>query len=78
MDFGFRIADCGTVGIMQNRTMPESKAAEAAVLGSMIIDPECIPDVLEIIRGPEAFYWPENRMIFEALIALYEKSRCLR
>jgi hypothetical protein len=25
------------------RNMPESLAAEAAVLGSMIIDPECIP-----------------------------------
>jgi replicative DNA helicase len=54
--------------------MPESLAAEAAILGSMIIDPECINEVVELI-GPGAFYRLEHRYIFEALVALYEKNR---
>jgi len=57
-----------------NRSMPESVAAEAAVLGSMIIDPECIGQVVEVLDS-QAFYRLENRYIFDALVALYEKNR---
>jgi replicative DNA helicase len=53
--------------------MPESLAAEAAVLGSMIIDPQCIGEVVEQV-GSNAFYRPEHQMIFDALVGLYEKS----
>jgi replicative DNA helicase len=56
------------------RNMPESLAAEAAVLGSMIIDPECIGQVVEMVDG-EAFFRVEHRHIFDALIALYEKNK---
>ena len=56
------------------RTMPESLAAEAAVLGSMIIDPECIGEVVEQVRS-DAFYRLEHQMIFDALVGLYENSR---
>jgi len=58
------------------RSMPESLAAEAAVLGSMIIDPECIGQVVELLTC-DAFYRIEHRYIFDALIGLYEKSRCI-
>ncbi|TKJ39316.1 MAG: replicative DNA helicase [Planctomycetes bacterium B3_Pla] len=56
------------------RSMPESLAAEAAVLGSMLIDPECIGDVVELVER-DAFYRIEHRHIFEALISLYEKNK---
>jgi replicative DNA helicase len=56
------------------RSMPESLAAEAAVLGSMIVDPECISEVVEHLETA-AFYRLENQMMFDALIALYEKNR---
>ena len=56
------------------RGMPESLAAEAAVLGSMIIDPECIGQVVELL-GRDAFYRTEHRYIFDALIGLYEKNK---
>jgi replicative DNA helicase len=59
---------------LATRHMPESLAAEAAVLGSMIIDPECISDVLEQLRT-DAFYRIEHQMIFGALITLYEKNK---
>jgi replicative DNA helicase len=56
------------------RSMPESLSAEAAVLGSMLIDPECIGEVVEILER-DAFYRIEHRHIFEALISLYEKNK---
>ena len=56
------------------RSMPESLAAEAAVLGSMLIDPKCIADVIEKL-GRDAFYRVEHQYIFDALIGLYEKNK---
>ena len=64
----------GNVSELASRNMPESRAAEAAVLGSMTIDPECIGQVIEQLNSA-AFYRVENRYIFDALIALYEKNR---
>ncbi len=61
-------------GVLANRTMPESLAAEAAVLGSMIIDPGCISQVVEQLDHT-AFYRIEHQMIFDALVFLYEKNR---
>jgi len=59
---------------LANRSMPESLAAEAAVLGSMIIDPQCISEVVEQLKT-DAFYRVEHRYIFDAIIALYEKNK---
>jgi replicative DNA helicase len=56
------------------RSMPESLAAEAAVLGSMIVDPRCIGEVIELL-GPDAFYHSEHQVIYDAIIALYERNR---
>jgi replicative DNA helicase len=63
-----------TGNLTVNRSMPESLAAEAAVLGSMIIDPFCIGQVIEQIDR-QAFYRIEHQIIFDALISLYEKKR---
>jgi replicative DNA helicase len=54
--------------------MPESLASEAAVLGSMILDPVCISEVVELINS-SAFYRIEHQMIFDSLVSLYEKNR---
>ena len=56
------------------RHMPESLAAEAAVLACMIIDPVCIGQVIERLER-DAFYRVEHQIIFEALIDLYQKNR---
>jgi len=79
---GQTVEMAGAVGTKPNesgqltavRSMPESLAAEAAVLGSMIIDPECIGQVVELV-GRDAFYRIEHRYIFDALIGLYEKNK---
>ena len=38
---------------LRGRKVPQSLEAEQAVLGSMIIDPACIPVVLERLKGRE-------------------------
>ena len=60
--------------LFATRSMPESLSAEAAVLGSMLIDPECIGEVVESLETA-GFYRTEHRMLFDALIALYEKNK---
>ena len=69
---GARSNASGDLSVM--RSMPESLAAEAAVLGSMLIDPECIGDVVEQLTT-DAFYRIEHRYIYDALISLYEKNK---
>jgi len=56
------------------RTIPHSISAEAAVLGSMLIDPVQIDALLEIVKEPDYFYIKENGMIFEAIICLYKEN----
>ncbi len=60
--------------LLAGRHMPESLAAEAAVLGSMIIDPACISEVIESLKA-EAFFRVEHQMMFNALVTLYEKNK---
>ena len=69
-----RNASTNSNEITVSRTMPESVAAEAAVLGSMIFDPKCIGSVVEKLKAVD-FYRVEHQMIFEAVTALYEKNR---
>ncbi len=59
---------------LSSRSMPESLSAEAALLGSMIIDPVCIDSVVEQI-SVDAFYRIEHQLLFEALIRLYENRQ---
>ena len=52
------------------RSVPYSERAEQAVIGSMLIDPVCIPDVLEGLKADE-FYLPANRDIYETLYSMF-------
>ena len=47
------------------RQMPQSLEAEQAVLGSMLIDARCVPDVIGVLR-PDDFYLTQNKNIYEA------------
>jgi replicative DNA helicase len=58
---------------LTSRTMPESLEAEAAVLGSMILDPQCIGLVVQKVSAP-SFYRIEHQMIFDAIISLWNKK----
>ena len=50
-------------------TMPYSLEAEQAVLGSILLDPACITQVLIIVK-PDYFYLPQHKAIFSTIIGL--------
>ena len=56
------------------RQMPHSLEGEQAVLGSMLIDPECIKDVMDKLQ-PGDFYLRQNREIFEAIYSMFSYAR---
>jgi len=49
--------------------MPHSIEAEQAVLGSMLIDARCVPEVVEALR-PDEFYLRQNREIYETIYTM--------
>ena len=55
------------------RQAPQALEAEQSVLGSMLIDERCVPDVIGMLR-PEEFYLRQNREIYETIYAMFNFS----
>jgi replicative DNA helicase len=53
--------------------MPHSTEAEQAVLGAMLIDESCIPEVVTALK-PEDFYLRQNREVYETIYRMVELS----
>ena len=62
--------DIGALG----RIPPQSLEAEQSVLGSMLIDKEVIPVVMEILRS-EDFYRPDHKEIYDVIIELFDRAQ---
>ena len=56
------------------RQMPHSLEAEQSVLGSMLIDANCVKDVMEQLR-PDDFYLRQNREMFETIYSMFVYSK---
>ena len=56
------------------RQMPHSLEGEQAVLGAMLIDPDCVKNVMDRLR-PGDFYLRQNREIFETILSMFNYSR---
>ena len=52
------------------RAVPSSAEAEQAVIGSMLIDADCIALVIEQLKAND-FYFSQNRAIFETFVAMF-------
>ena len=57
-----------------SRSMPHDAQAEQAVLGAMLIDADCVKDVMDQLRA-EDFYLRQNREIFETIAHMFVYSR---
>lgn len=55
---------------MNPKLPPQNLDAERSVLGSLLLDRDAIIKVAEFLR-PEHFYKTENRLVYEAILALY-------
>ena len=58
---------------MPIKEIPQSLAAEAAVLGSIILEPACLGQVSELL-DVKSFYRYEHRSIYEALLHLFQRE----
>ncbi len=56
------------------RIPPQSIDAERALLGSIMLRPEVMTDVIEIIN-PKCFYVEKHRIIYTTMLELFSKSR---
>ena len=56
------------------RQMPHSLEGEQAVLGSMLIDPDCVKNVMDRLR-PGDFHLRQNREIFETIYTMFTYAR---
>jgi replicative DNA helicase len=54
------------------RQPPASEEAEMSLLGSMILDPNVIPDVLGLIKGAGDFYREAHGQIYQAIVDVYD------
>ncbi len=57
------------VGLESGRKPPQAIDIEEAVLGALLLEPQSVADVLDILV-PECFYKEANRKIFQAISAL--------
>ncbi|MEW5925666.1 MAG: replicative DNA helicase, partial [Candidatus Zixiibacteriota bacterium] len=53
---------------------PQSVEAEQDVLGSILKDPEVISSIIEELPTNEHFYVPKHRLIYKAILSLFEKN----
>lgn len=57
-----------------DRLPPYDLAAEIAVLGSMIIDPQVIGPVCMLITKPDMFFDERNQILFKIIVELFEAN----
>ncbi|GMV26100.1 MAG: replicative DNA helicase [Phycisphaerae bacterium] len=61
------------LGKLFDRLPPHSVEAEMSLLGSMILDPQVIADVLPMVSKPEDFYNEPHGAIFRSIVEVYDK-----
>lgn len=60
-----------------DRLPPHAYEAEMSVLGSMLFDPQVTGDVIQVLRDGENFFAEANRVVFDAMVELYDKYNAL-
>ncbi len=59
-----------------DKVPPQNLEAEMAVLGSMLLDKEAIPQAIELVGEP-SFYKDAHRKIFSSIIKLYDSNKAV-
>ena len=57
---------------LDNLALPHSVEAEQAVLGSMLLDERCVPDVIARL-SPDDFYLRQNRELYQVLYGMFNR-----
>ena len=67
-----QIKNLEMIGLESGRKPPQALDIEEAVLGALLLEPNSVADVLDVLM-PECFYKEANRKIFKAISALAGK-----
>jgi replicative DNA helicase len=62
------------LGKLFDKLPPHALEAEAALLGSMILDQQVIGEVVQVLTGAEDFYKPAHQAVYAVLVDLYDKN----
>ena len=57
------------------QNLPYSLEAEQSVLGAILIDPEKLPEVMNVIRTPSAFYTRQHQELYALMIQMFSESK---
>lgn len=60
--------------MLYGKMPPQAPDLETAILGALMLEPECILKVFQIIRSEEYFYADANQRIFAAIKRLHENG----
>lgn len=63
--------------LVVKRIMPHSLEAEQSVIGGMMIDPQCIPMISEIVPSGSLFYNQAYGAIYDAMLELNKEARAV-
>ena len=58
---------------MNATLIPQNIEAEEAVLGAILVNPNCITKVVEILKS-ESFYKPAHRYVYDAMVQLFNSN----
>ncbi|GIW66437.1 MAG: replicative DNA helicase [Candidatus Parcubacteria bacterium] len=58
------------------KSLPNNQEAEIALLGAILIDPEAIYKVVDILK-PDDFYKPAHQIIYSSILYLFEKRESI-
>lgn len=61
---------------LEDVKLPYSLEAEQSVLGAILIDPQCLYQVLDILK-PQFFYLSQHREIFTAMVSMFSQSSAI-
>ncbi|CNF06703.1 replicative DNA helicase [Mycobacterium tuberculosis] len=67
------VADIGPQEHEFERTPPHDISAEQGVLGGMLLSPDAIAEVVELLRTPD-FYRPAHQIIYDVILDLYGRG----
>lgn len=63
------VVDLDSLGREMGNIPPQAPELEEAVLGAMMIEPQCVDEAMDSLT-PDCFYDPKHRTIFEAMSSL--------
>jgi len=68
-----RTVEPAELGRLFEKLPPHAIEAEMSLLGSMLLDPQVIGEVVQVIHGSDDFFKPAHGAIYDAIVELYDK-----